>query len=251
MTDRPEYDSYTDMSKSRAAVAEAMAHQILETVEPWVDAPIEALRVLDAGSGYGGTALALGRRCAHVTGYEPATSLYEASLVEASASGLGNVAFVNAPLEELAAEGAFDLVVLDNVYEHLPDQPAALTNVVRALRAGGVLYLLVPNKIWPIEAHYRLPFLSWLPLRWANRYLRVSGRGTDYEDASYAPTLGQLRRALRAQPLDFQLVLPGAPEATKLGLPLHYRLGIGLIKRFPALWWVSKALLVVAVKRAG
>jgi SAM-dependent methyltransferase len=140
--------------------------------------------------------------------------------------------------------------VLDNVYEHLPDHALALSRISGALRPGGTLYLLTPNRLWPIEAHYRLPFLSWLPLRAANQYLRLSGRGSDYTDASFAPTYRALKRQLDARPeIEWTFALPGDPQATASGAPLHYRAGMAAIRKLPALWAISKAFLVVARKR--
>ena len=79
----------------------------------------------------------------------------------------------------------------------------------------------MPNRLWPVEAHYKLPFLSWFPLPVANAYLRRSGRGTEYTDASYAPTLWGLRGALNALPeLTWELTLPGDPNAMTSGAPV-------------------------------
>lgn len=250
MGDRPEYDRYRDFSESRGPLAEAFARQIMATVSPSLPRPLADCDVLDVGSGYGGTALVLADHCGSVVGLEPAEHLYRTAVETAAKAPDARVHFVLGGVEQLTDVEAFDLVVLDNVYEHLPDHDGALEAVARALRTGGVLYLLVPNKLWPIEAHYGLPFLSWLPLRWANRYLRLARKGTSYEDASYAPTSWQLRRALgRQSALSFDFVLPGDPGATVAGTPWHYRLGMVLLRRFPALWVLSKALLVVAVKR--
>ena len=110
----------------------------------------------------------------------------------------------------------------------------------------GVVYILVPNKWWPIEAHYRLPFLAWLPLSWADRYLRVTRRGTAYEDASYAPSYARLNETLNEVGFSVHFVLPGRRDATMAGAPLHYRLGMRAIERWPALWRLSKAFLVIA-----
>ena len=251
MSDRPSYDEFTDFRTSRDGLAAAMARQALLTTKPWLPGPDAELDVLDVGSGYGGTSIALARECRTVVALEPAQHLHE-SAVATAGDAFDNLELVHGGIEDLSRDEAFDLVVLDNVYEHLPDHGAALAAISRALRPGGVLYLLVPNKLWPVEAHYKLPFLAWLPLRLANRYLRWSGRGTSYEDASYAPTYWGLRRALRAHPeLAFEFVLPGDPAATKAGTRPHYRAGMWALRRVPSLWCISKALLVVAVKRPG
>ncbi len=249
MSDRPDYDEYRNMSDIRGPLAERFANQVLSTVgvNPGAEA---ALTVLDVGSGYGDTAMALADRCAHVTGLEPALELHEAAMKRARDTGRHNMTFVHGGVEDLEASAAYDIVVLDNVYEHLSNQSLALERIARSLKDGGSLYLLVPNKLWPIEAHYGLPGLSWLPLPVANVYLRVTRRGRDYSDAMFAPTYWALRQELRRQgDFDFRFTLPADRTATVAGTPLHYRIGMGLIERFPSLWAISKALLVVAVRR--
>ncbi len=247
--DRPEYDRHVDMSEVRGPLGEAFALQALRT-SGISDAEAASMDVLDVGSGYGDTGRALAKRCQRVTCLEPARELHERAQAQATAESIDNMQFVHGGVEGLDLENAFDLIVLDNVYEHLPAQPEALALLWRALRPGGRLYLLTPNKLWPIEAHYHLPGLAWLPLPVANLYLRASGRGRDYTDASYAPTYWGLRRLLDAHGgWDYGFALPGDPSATVAGQPWHYRTGMAAIKRYPSLWAISKALLVVATKR--
>ncbi len=221
MTHRPDYDRYRDFSESRSEMAERLADQVLATTRPWLPKEGSELDVLDMGSGYGGTTIALSRRCASVVGCEPALALHTASVDRLGKEPHGRVEFIHGGVEDLNHDESFDLVLLDNVYEHLPDHESALKALARALRPGGVLYLLVPNKLWPIEAHYDLPFLSWLPLRAANLYLRLTRKGRSYEDASYAPTYWSLRRDLRRSGMDFKFVLPAVPDATVAGTTWH------------------------------
>ena len=223
--------------------------QVLQTVGPHLDHPLDQLQVLDVGSGYGATACELARRCQRVVGIELSQQRVDTARQLAQRERLGNVEFRCQGVLELADHAAYDLAILDNVLEHLPDQPAALAAISEALKPGGLLYILVPNKLWPIEVHYRLPFLSYLPLGCAHWYLRVTGRGTDYTDASYAPTYLGLRRLLRARSeLSFAFVLPAKVELAAGGAAWHYRWGVRAIKACPPLWAISKALLVVAKK---
>jgi 2-polyprenyl-3-methyl-5-hydroxy-6-metoxy-1,4-benzoquinol methylase len=247
--ERPQYDANGRMLSERAALAGDFARQILDTTAPFRPSPADALDVLDVGCGYGHTAIELARQCRHVVGMEPSFPLVEHARGLLAQNSLANVEFRQGGVYDLAETSRYDLVVLDNVFEHLPDQPRALAMLSVALRPGGLLYLLMPNKLWPVEVHYRLPLLSYLPLRLANRYLRWSGRGTDYTDASYAPTYFSLNRMLRARSeFTFQYVLPAHLELAAAGRSLHYRLGAAMIRRFPWLWVVSKALLVIAKK---
>jgi SAM-dependent methyltransferase len=227
------------------------AQQILQTISPLLDKPASQLCVLDVGSGYGGTARQLARTCRQVVGIELSAERVADARNLAASAGLSNVQFRCQSVYDLEEIDAYDLAVMDNVLEHLPDQRAALAAVSGALRPGGLLYLLVPNKLWPIEVHYRLPFLSYLPRRWANWYLRASGRGTDYTDASYAPTYFGLRRLLEERTeLAYEFVLPANIELAAGGARWHYRWGVRAIRICPGLWAISKAFLVVATKVA-
>jgi SAM-dependent methyltransferase len=248
-TTRPAYDrGDAAMLQSRAPQAAAFARQILATVTPFLAAPPR--RVIDVGCGYGHTAFELARHCEHVVGIEPFAEL--AGHAAELARGRETLEIRHQSVYELTDHVQYDLAILDNVLEHLPDQPTAIATLVEALKPGGALFILVPNKLWPIEVHYHLPFLSYLPLSLANRYLRASGRGSDYEDASYAPTYWRLKRLLAAHSnLNYHFVLPADLSLASQGSALHYRLGVAAIRRFPALWAVSKAFLVIAVKTHG
>jgi SAM-dependent methyltransferase len=155
----------------------------------------------------------------------------------------------NVAVENLDDVDAYDLVVLDNVFEHLPNQGLALDKIRTCMAARGVLFMLVPNKLWPIEVHYRLPLLSYLPLPLANVYLRCTRRGVDYRDASYAPTYLSLNRLLRSAGFEHRYVLPGDIRLATYGHRWVYRWGAAAIARFPWLWILSKVFLVIARKR--
>jgi len=248
---RPAYDvGRKAMLEVRAPRAAAFAKQVLDTVAPFLAVPPEQMRVLDVGCGYGHTAVELARRCRWVVGLDPSLPLLDHAERLRQSQGLENLEFRACGVEGLTDTACFDLVVLDNVLEHLPDQVQALSRITAALRPGGAVILLVPNKLWPIEVHYGLPFLSYLPLGLANRYLRWTGRGTDYTDASYAPTYFGLNRLMRRFPeASFRYVLPADVSLATLGRSWHYKAGVALLRRCPWLWPLAKVFLVVGVKR--
>lgn len=79
---------------------------------------------------------------------------------------------------------SFDIVVSNHVMEHVgtvADQLRHLREINRVLAHGGVAYIAVPNRWRVIEPHFHLPFLSWLPPRVANLYVRLSGKGEWYD----------------------------------------------------------------------
>jgi SAM-dependent methyltransferase len=248
--DRPEYLNFRKMLEEREPLAANFANQIIETTRPYLRLAVNQLNVLDIGSGYGNTALELARHCKHVVGIEPSTEMFDVANRLKNEAGIVNCEFRNEGIYDFREIEFFDLIVLDNVLEHLHDQPRALQIISQCLRRGGVAFILVPNKLWPIEVHYKLPFLSYLPLRLANFYLRMSGRGQDYVDASYAPTyLGVIRLFSKRPELNVRFCLPADMSLATSGNSWHYRLGAALIKRFPCFWAISKAFLLVAVKK--
>lgn len=90
--------------------------------------------------------------------------------------------FVRARSEVLPfRSGSFHLVVSNHVIEHVPDALAHLREVARVLAPGAVAYVSTPNRLWPLEPHYKLPFLSWLPRPLADSYVRLCRRGTFFD----------------------------------------------------------------------
>lgn len=93
-------------------------------------------------------------------------------------------------------DGSMDVVVLNHIYEHVVDPEAVVADIHRVLRPGGVLYLGLGHRWQVLEPHHRLPFLSWLPQRAADRYLRLAGKGEHYFERYYTPA--GLRRLVAA-----------------------------------------------------
>lgn len=75
----------------------------------------------------------------------------------------------------------FDVVICNQVYEHVADPDLMMTEIYRVLKPGGVCLFGATNRLKVVETHYgRIPFLSWLPKPLANVYLKVLGKGSYY-----------------------------------------------------------------------
>lgn len=90
------------------------------------------------------------------------------------------------------ASSSMDLAVFNHTYEHVLHPEAVLAEIRRVLRPHGAVYLGLANRRFPIEPHYHLPGLSWLPPRAADTYMRVTGKGDRYHERLRSP------RALKA-----------------------------------------------------
>ena len=78
-------------------------------------------------------------------------------------------------------DNTFNVVVCNQMYEHVADAKQLLSEIRRVLVPGGSCYFGATNRLKIIETHYgRLPFLSYLPKPLANLYLRLLGRGHRY-----------------------------------------------------------------------
>lgn len=95
------------------------------------------------------------------------------------------------------ADGSFDVVISNHVIEHVGEidaQRGHLRELCRVMAADAIAYLAVPNRWMLVEPHYRIPFLSWLPHRWRDAYLRLWRKGAVYDCEPL--TLGDVERML-------------------------------------------------------
>jgi SAM-dependent methyltransferase len=51
------------------------------------------------------------------------------------------------------ADGSFDMVLLNEVIEHVDDDDTTLREACRVLKAGGHVVIYAPNRLYPFETH--------------------------------------------------------------------------------------------------
>ncbi len=130
-------------------------------------APVSGKKVLDVGCGIG---LYL-RKFKELGAIIYGVDIDEEKIAEASGE-LRSLAVASA--ESLPFRpGAFDLVLLHEVLEHIADDGRAVAEAVRVLRPGGKAVIFVPNRLYPFETHGfflgkkyffgNIPLINYLP----------------------------------------------------------------------------------------
>lgn len=121
---------------------------------------------------------------------EPAVALAKAARVGT------NLEFAVEDAMQLSfPEHSFDVVICSQVYEHVPDPHRMMSEIHRVLKPGGMCYFAATNRWSVMEKHYHLPFLSWLPPRLADAYVRLLGKGDAYYERHLGP--GPLRALVK------------------------------------------------------
>lgn len=165
------------------------AHKIITILRDAYPTALETARLLDVGCGNGAITNALASHVAEIVG----TDIDGHLVAEANAHAAENASFVQSDGAALPfADATFDIVVCAQVYEHATNRPALVREIERVLRPGGYCFFSGPNKLAVLEEHYWLPFLSWLPQPFADAYVRLSGRGKEYD--VWPMTYWQLRQ---------------------------------------------------------
>ncbi|MDQ2846962.1 MAG: class I SAM-dependent methyltransferase [Actinomycetota bacterium] len=168
---------------------------------------------LDIGSSLGWTVEAAALRGARAIGVD----IDVPGLAGASRGRDPRCFFACADGEQLPFQDeSVDIVVLNHIYEHVVNPEAVMREIYRVLKPSGVAYLGLGNKLGIIEPHYRLPFLSYLPDRFADRYVRAFKKADNYHERFR--TLGGLKKMVADfQVLDYSFSIVAHPEVFASG----------------------------------
>ncbi|MCJ7694951.1 MAG: class I SAM-dependent methyltransferase [Anaerolineaceae bacterium] len=204
----------------------SQADKIYRILEEHLKENLEGKRILEIGCGSGEISVHLSKRSAFVWGIEiDPLALFKESYTESSNFALSLSDGRHLPF----ADESIDIIILPQVYEHIKEQKALISGMFRVLEPGGVCFFSGPNRWQIIEPHYFLPFLSWLPHKLADIYLRISGRGKCFD--VYPRSYWGIKRLLRQfKVIDYTWHIIKEPE--KYGLSSS-SLIIKVMKRLP------------------
>jgi SAM-dependent methyltransferase len=212
----------------------------LTLLYPELQKPLRQCRVLDLGSSRGTLAVPAAKHVRAVVAVDTSASAIREGEAWAGREGLDNVTFLHRSALDVD-EGLFDVVLCSDIVEHVADQDGFVATVARSLAPGGAYYLSTNNRWWPLEGHYGLPFLSYLPRPWANRYFRILGSAREYD--IYPLSIRQLTSLLERHRLTWVLKSPRTART------LVQRIGRRLIRIHPGFWHLANAFQVVGTRR--
>jgi ubiquinone/menaquinone biosynthesis C-methylase UbiE len=109
--------------------------------------PLEGNRILDAGCGVGAFVERLREFSPDVQGFDIER--------ESVLRGIEDVPGLSVAVAEHLPyrDGAFDVILMHEVLEHVEDDLASLREMRRVLAPGGRLVVFCPNRLYPFETH--------------------------------------------------------------------------------------------------
>ena len=144
--------------------------------------PLEGKRAIDCGCGGGEYVHALRAAGANAFGIE-----YQKSKLADEAARAGVLAAGD--IQALPFRDAeFEVAIVNEVLEHVPDDRKGLREVYRVLEPGGVAIVFSPNRLYPFETHgvflkrsdrrvpHTVPGIPYVPIRLGRLWLRYWAR---------------------------------------------------------------------------
>jgi SAM-dependent methyltransferase len=137
----------------------------LQLIRQWV--PLEGRWILDVGCGIGTYVKRFRDFSPHVYGIDvSAKRLAESTMPNLLAAAAEALPF---------ADATFDVLVFNEVIEHVKDDRGAIEDALRVLRGDGYIVIYAPNRLYPFETHgvffrgrYKfgnIPLVNYLPDR--------------------------------------------------------------------------------------
>lgn len=201
----------------------------------------DAWSVADIGCG-AATQCALWARDGHqVHGTDINAQLVELGQQRATGAGLDISLTVGSATRLPWPDASMDICLCPELLEHVAEWEQVLSEAVRVLRPGGVLYLSTTNALCPVQEEFDLPGYSWYPPPLKRRYerLAITTRPELANHARYPAvnwfTYFQLRRHLRKLGLESM----DRFDVAALGRDGLGGRVLGLIRAIPPLRWMA------------
>ena len=177
-------NKFSQYSQSKSWISwysDVAKHKAIRTVKILKEYKGSDAKLLDLGCGIGLSFSILAQEFPNCVGCDSEEKAVIATKVILKTLNL-KVPVVNYDGERLPfSNNTFDIVTCIEVIEHAKDPDLLLKEIERVLKPDGFLHITTANKWWPYEPHFKLLFLSYLPEKLANLYVRLSGKGEGYD----------------------------------------------------------------------
>lgn len=229
---------YSQYAKSASFVdwcSGIVKHRARRIVTLVSDYKPKSAKVLDLGCGIGLTMHILAQEFKNCIGCDLTDESIVATKALLSKVGLQNRVIKYDGKRLPFAANSFDVILSLEVVEHAEKPELMLKEISRVLKRDGILIITAPNKWWPYETHYKLLFLSYLPHQLADLYVRLSGRGRDYDNIN-SPTYRRFKKTIEKFFITEDLTLKIVREYKRFSLD---------IERGTKIVFVAKLLLIL------
>jgi 2-polyprenyl-3-methyl-5-hydroxy-6-metoxy-1,4-benzoquinol methylase len=139
-------------------------------------------KVLDVGCGDGGTAIAFIKSGNEVYAIDVDYEIIKRAKARAEEEKVKVNFLVADGLRSPFMHSFFDIIICNDVIEHVLKPPKLTMEAHRTLKSGGIIYLSAPNKISPYQIihddHYGLFGISLMPRRIAKWYVTKIRKAT-------------------------------------------------------------------------
>jgi SAM-dependent methyltransferase len=184
---------------------------------------------LDIGCGSGGIANALAPFVGSMVGVDP-EPWHRWSEERGHASAVFHVGTYE-DLPDLLGGDSVDVVICNQVYEHVPSPEGLIRAIAKVLKPGGVCYFAGPNLLWPIEPHVHWPILHWLPRGLALAAMKALGSRRSGDLDAWSLDAWRLIRLFRSAGLASECAIAERLWAEAALFP--QRRAVALVARFP------------------
>jgi ubiquinone/menaquinone biosynthesis C-methylase UbiE len=177
---------------------------------------VNGKKILDVGFGSGGIATAFHRVGAEVYGVDIDPELKEIAQRNVQANNakaqLEIYDGVNLPFQD----SYFDYIVSSSVLEHVSKPEELLKDIFRVMKPGSRFLLTLPNKYYPKETHTLAYFVSYMPRRLADIYLKILKRSPLAYDNLHFYSYFDVLKMLKRAGYEFELVYKDLASVSSL-----------------------------------
>lgn len=133
-------------------------------------------KIINIGAGRGGLTCYLLKKGYNVDSLEPNPCYAKIIKYKLNKYGFNRSKIFLTKIEDFNKKEAYDVALLVDVIEHVFDPETTLKNVYSLLKKNGKVYITVPNRFQLIDPHYKLPFICFMPLKFADIILKLLGK---------------------------------------------------------------------------